>query len=130
MSDAFIISTAKGESLLITVASDLKLSVTHTYPVGSSFSAAVDRDGKSHLASVTLGADGAVVTTKASSDDVQTGAAVPHFSSATHGAATHAFLNVFAKKDGTVGTRILVTSDDHALTLIQVQSIGTRIVYR
>jgi outer membrane protein assembly factor BamB len=115
--DGTFIITSGASSMVVSVASDLALTVSHTYSSKEACAVAKDRDGATHVVTASTQQDGTLITHKSAQDDTQT--QVPTLSEELVGGIDAVFLNVFMKQDGTPGTRTLVSSADHGLTLIQ-----------
>jgi hypothetical protein len=118
LEDGFLLRAKDGKTALVSVSNE-QLKLEHTFKAGETFGTTKTRDGKSILMSVAMQEQEVVMGMKSGSDAVTSLPPCPQLSRATNGGVVNVFLNAFTKRDGSIGTRTLVVSEDHALTLIQ-----------
>ena len=94
---------------------------------------AVSREGKATLARIEPTTSGMELRVMAFEPDAKAGAwseaeSLP-YSAAEHGTLVAAWLNSYARKDGSLGHRLLLSSQDDALQLVQAAKDGGRVAW-
>ena len=117
-----------GKGAVVEVSEDLSLKLKQSFSTGERFAGTVDREGNHHLVSINVAEKETALTIQSSNGNGKVRAlpACKDLSLQDNGVAEGVFLNVFIKNDGSPGTRLLVVTADHSLSMIRNGEVAWR----